>query len=74
VTEKQRIRMLLAGSFGLALHISGLCAWPAMQINPNAMSQAATFTYSSFYSMLLWGFIYFSLRPLIPADKAEISN
>jgi hypothetical protein len=73
VTEKERMRMLLRGSFVVAVHISALSTWLGLLINPDTKSQMTTLA-PLFSTILLWWRYLFSLRPLIPADDSRKAN
>jgi hypothetical protein len=73
MNQKQRVRMLAGGSFCLAVAIYFFGIWLLAQIDPNAKSRPADFLVF-FLVSIFWGGIYFTLRPLIPNDPAQISN
>jgi hypothetical protein len=67
VKAKQRVRMLVGGSFCLAIDIYIFGIWLLAQIDPDAKSRPPDLL-TLFLLLIFWSGIYFSLRPLIPDD------
>jgi hypothetical protein len=70
---KQRVRMLAAGSFCLAIAIYFFGIWLLAGIDPNAKSHSPDFL-TFFMILILWGGIFFTLRPLIAESSQQNSN
>ena len=68
---EQRVRMLAAGSFGIAVttyYFFGV--WLLAQVGKNHPIDLV----AMILILMFWGSIYFTLRPLIPNDVPRNSN
>jgi hypothetical protein len=71
MNSKQRVRMLAAGSFGVAIttyYFFGV--WLLAQMGKSHPTDII----AVLLILTFWGSIYFTLRPLIPDDVPQISN